>query len=126
MTKILIVDDEPGMRLLMEQSLEDLEDRGVELFTSANGEEAIEFIKNERPSLVILDVMLPGINGFEVCDFAKNVLAIKDVYVLMLTAKGQDFDKQRGRDVGVDFYMTKPFNPDDIVKKIVDVLRIEM
>ncbi|MDR4499758.1 MAG: response regulator [Candidatus Scalindua sp.] len=126
MPKILIVDDEPGMRLLLEQSLEELEEGGVELFTSSNGDEAVEFIRNERPSLVLLDVMLPGKNGFEVCDEVKNKLGMKNVYVLMLTAKGQDFDKQRGLNVGVDSYMTKPFDPDDVVKKIVDVLRLEI
>lgn len=126
MAKILIVDDEPGMRLLLEQTLEELEDRGVELLTACNGEDAVESIKTEKPLLVLLDVMLPGMNGFEVCNFIKNKLGIKDTYILMLTAKGQEIDKQMGKDAGVDYYMTKPFNPDDIVNKAVEILGIEI
>ncbi len=125
-TKILIVDDEPGMRILLEQTLEEFEDKGVELLTACNGKEAVESIRTEKPVLVLLDVMMPGMNGFEVCNTVKNELGIKDIYILMLTAKGQEFDKQMGKDVGVDCYMTKPFNPDDIVKKTVEILGIEM
>ncbi|MDR4505634.1 MAG: response regulator [Candidatus Scalindua sp.] len=122
MEKILIVDDEPGMRMLLEQTLEDIEEKGVELLTACNGEEAIGHIKSERPSLVFLDVMMPGMDGFEVCDRVKNEFGMKNIYILMLTAKGQDVDKKKGKEVGVDFYMTKPFDPDDIVKKALQVL----
>ncbi len=125
MPKVLIVDDEPGMRILLEQTLEDLEDKGVELLTASNGKEAVEYIKRERPSVVLLDVMMPEMNGFEVCKVVKKELGIKDIYILMLTAKGQKIDKQMGEDVCVDDYMTKPFNPDDIVKKVAEVLGIE-
>ncbi len=126
MAKILIADDEPGMRILLEQTLEDLEDKGVELLVACNGKEAVECIKRERPLVVLLDVMMPEMNGFEVCKVVKKELGIKSVYILMLTAKGQEIDKQMGKDVGVDDYMTKPFNPDDIVEKVVEVLGIEI
>ncbi|MHC4267237.1 MAG: response regulator transcription factor [Planctomycetota bacterium] len=126
MAKILIADDEPGMRILLEQTLEDFEDRGVELLFACNGKEAVEYIKREKPLIVLLDVMMPEMNGFEVCRIVKKELGIKGVYILMLTAKGQEIDKQMGKDVGVDDYMTKPFNPDDIVEKVVEVLGIEI
>ncbi len=125
-TKILIVDDEPGMRILLEQTLEDFEEKGVELLIACNGKEAVEFIKKEKPLVVLLDVMMPEMNGFEVCKVVKKDLGITGVYVLMLTAKGQEIDKQMGSDVGVDDYMTKPFNPEDIVEKVVEILGIKI
>jgi len=120
--KILIVDDEPHIRLLLEQTLEDLEDEGVELLTAENGEEALEAIETERPDLVFLDVMMPKMNGFDVCNAVKNELQIEKVYIIMLTAKGQEFDKQRGQQVGVDMYMTKPFDPDEVLDKSMEIL----
>jgi two-component system alkaline phosphatase synthesis response regulator PhoP len=122
--RILIVDDEPHIRLLLEQTLEELEDEGVELLTAGNGEEAIEIIKNSKPELVFLDVMMPRMNGFDVCNVVKNNLGIKDVYIIMLTAKGQEFDKQKGREAGADMYMTKPFSPDEVVEKALEVLAL--
>ena len=120
--KILIVDDEPYIRLLLEQTLEDLEDEGVELLTADNGEEALDAIKTERPDLVFLDVMMPKMNRFDVCNAVKNELSIKGIYIIMLTAKGQEFDKLKGKEVGADLYMTKPFDPDEVVKKSMQVL----
>lgn len=120
--KILIVDDEPHLRLLLEQTLEELEDEGVELLTADNGEEALEAIRTERPDLVFLDVMMPKMNGFDVCNSVKNELQISETYIIMLTAKGQEFDKQKGQKVGVDMYMTKPFDPDEVLEKSVEVL----
>jgi two-component system alkaline phosphatase synthesis response regulator PhoP len=120
--KILIVDDEAHIRLLLEQTLEELEDEGVELLMATNGEEALETIKAEKPPLVFLDVMMPRMNGFDVCDTVKNDWGLHDVYIVMLTAKGQEFDKQRGQEVGADIYMTKPFDPDEVLEKAEEVL----
>ena len=120
--KVLIVDDEVHIRTLIEQTLEDLEDEGVELLTTGNGAEALELIEAERPRLVFLDVMLPRMNGFDVCDAIKNKRGLSDVFVVMLTAKGQEFDKQRGAEVGADLYMTKPFDPDELLAKARSVL----
>jgi two-component system, OmpR family, alkaline phosphatase synthesis response regulator PhoP len=120
--KILIVDDEPHIRLLLEQTLEDLEDEGVELLLADNGETALEKIKSEKPQLVFLDVMMPKMNGFDVCNAVKNEFAIPDVYIVMLTAKGQEFDKKKGLEVGADMYMTKPFDPDAILDKAIEIM----
>lgn len=120
--KILIVDDEPHIRLLMEQTLEELEDEGVELLFAENGEAALEIIKSEKPQLVFLDVMMPKMNGFDVCNSVKHVFCIQDVYIIMLTAKGQEFDRQKSIEVGADMYTTKPFDPDEIIKKSQEVL----
>jgi CheY-like chemotaxis protein len=126
MSKILIVDDEPMIRLLLREILEELEDIGVELIAADNGEDAIETIKNEKPELIFLDVMMPKMNGFEVCNIVKNELGLKHIRIIMLTAKGQKFDKQKAKESGVDFYITKPFNPDDIFAKAVEILGINV
>jgi DNA-binding response OmpR family regulator len=123
--KILIVDDEPHIRILMEQTLEELEDEGVELLTAINGEDALNTIKTEKPELVFLDVMMPKMSGFEVCNAVKNELKIQDVYIIMLTAKGQEFDKQKGSESGADLYMTKPFDPDEVLEKSMEILGID-
>jgi DNA-binding response OmpR family regulator len=122
--KILIVDDEPHLRMLIQQSLEELEDEGVELLTAADGEQALEAIQKEHPQLVLLDVMMPKKNGFDVCRMVKHDLAMTGTYIVLLTAKGQEFDRQRGQEVGADLYMTKPFDPDALLEKARAVLGI--
>jgi DNA-binding response OmpR family regulator len=123
--KILVVDDEAHIRLLIEQTLEELEDQGVEILTAENGVDALELIKTEKPKLVFLDVMMPKMNGFDVCHAVKHDLGMSDVYVVMLTAKGQEFDRQRGADVGANIYMTKPFDPDELLAKATEVLGLQ-
>lgn len=119
---ILIADDEAHIRILMEQTLEDVEDQGVELLLATNGSEALEIIQTQKPNLVFLDVMMPKMNGFEVCQIVKQNANTQDVYIIMLTAKGQEFDQQKGKEVGANLYMTKPFDPDEIVKKASEIL----
>jgi two-component system, OmpR family, alkaline phosphatase synthesis response regulator PhoP len=123
--KILIVDDEAHIRMLIEQTLEELEDEGVEFLTAENGEIALEIIQKENPKLVFLDVMMPKMNGMEVCRRVKKELELKDVFVVLLTAKGQELDRQRGQEVGADVYMTKPFDPEIILSKAKEVLGIK-
>ena len=123
--KILIVDDEAHIRMLIEQTLEELEDEGVEFLTAENGEIALDIIQKENPKLVFLDVMMPKMNGMEVCRRVKKELDLKDVFIVLLTAKGQELDRQRGQEVGADVYMTKPFDPEIILSKAKEVLGIE-
>ena len=120
--KILIVDDEAHIRLLIEQTLEDLEDQGVELLLATNGEEALDIIQAERPPLVFLDVMMPEMNGFEVCHTVKREWGLQDVTIVMLTAKGQESDRQKGEAVGADTYVTKPFDPDELLELTEQIL----
>ncbi len=120
--KLLIVDDEDHLRMLIEQALEELEDEGVEFFTANNGLDALNLIKQERPQLVFLDVMMPKMNGIEVCRQVKQELGLSDVYIIMLTAKGQELDRKKGEEVGADLYMTKPFDPDRLLDKATEVL----
>ena len=120
--RILIVDDEAHLRMLIQQTLEELEDEGVELVTAADGEEAMEAVQAAAPQLMFLDVMMPRLSGFDVCSRVKKTLGLKDVYIVLLTAKGQEFDKQKGLEVGADLYMTKPFDPDALLAKARTVL----
>ena len=119
---ILIVDDEAHLRTLLSQALEELEDEGVELLTANNGEEALATIERVKPHLVFLDVMMPKLSGFDVCERTKKTLGLEDVFIVLLTAKGQEFDRQRGAAVGANLYMTKPFDPDTLLMKAREVL----
>ncbi len=113
--KILIADDEAFVRLLIEQTLEDLEDNDVKILTASDGEEALSLAKSEKPQIVFLDVMMPKMNGFDVCKALKQEQDLKNSYVVILTAKGQEFDRRLSEEVGADLYMTKPFDPDEIL-----------
>jgi len=120
--KILIADDEAFIRLLIAQTLEDLEDDGVLVLQAGTGEEALRLAQEEKPDILFLDVMIPQINGFEVCRIIKQELKLDDVFVVILTAKGQDYDRKTGEDVGANIYMTKPFDPDELLELAVKVL----
>ena len=122
MPTVLIVDDEHHIRLLIEQALEELEDEGVELLTARDGAEAVEVVRNHRPELVFLDVMMPRMNGFDVARTVKQDLGLQDTRVIMLTAKGQAYDRQEGLDAGADEYLTKPFDPDHLLAMTREIL----
>ncbi len=115
MASVLIVDDERHIRLLIEQTLEELEDEGVELLTAADGDEALDVVRHQQPDLVFLDVMMPRRNGYEVCRAIKDELGLVGTYVVMLTAKGQVYDREQGLAAGADRYLTKPFDPDELL-----------
>jgi two-component system alkaline phosphatase synthesis response regulator PhoP len=115
MPSILIVDDEQHIRLLIEQALEELEDDGVELLTAPDGEVALDVVRNQSPDLVFLDVTMPKMNGFDACDAIKHDLGRSGTFICMLTAKGQAYDRERGLEAGADLFMTKPFDPDELL-----------
>jgi DNA-binding response OmpR family regulator len=121
--KILIVDDEPHIRILLKQTLEDLEDQGVELLLAVDGDEGLGLALDERPDLIFLDVMMPHLSGYEVCQRLKATDS--EMYVVLLTAKGQAVDKERGTEAGADEYVTKPFDPDYIVERAAAVLGLD-
>lgn len=122
---VLIVDDEHHIRLLIEQTLEELEDEDVELLTAADGDEALGVVENHRPRLVFLDVMMPKKNGFEVCRTIKHDWKLDDTTVILLTAKGQAIDREAGLEAGADSYLTKPFDPDELLAKARSVLGLD-
>ena len=125
MPSVLIVDDEQHIRLLIEQTLEELEDDGVELLTAPDGEVALDVVRNQSPELVFLDVTMPRLNGFDACRAIKHDLGKPDTFVCMLTAKGQAYDRERGLEAGADLFMTKPFDPDELLVRAREVLGLE-
>ena len=124
--KILIVDDEVYIRVLLAQALEDFEDAGVDVLLAGNGLEAWEMAQAERPDLIILDVMMPGLSGYEICQRIKSDPDLSSTHVIMLTAKGQEADRLRSVEVGANEYITKPFDPDYLIGRIAHVLDVRV
>lgn len=121
--KLVVVDDETHIRALLEQTLEELEDEfGVEVHSAADGEAGLELIRRERPQLVFLDVMMPKMNGFEVCRAVMADPALAGTYIILLTAKGQEADRQQGLQAGARRYITKPFDPDEVLGVAKEIL----
>jgi two-component system alkaline phosphatase synthesis response regulator PhoP len=122
--KILIVDDAPYIRLLLEACFEELVESGVKLLFAEDGKSALDIIVQEKPDLIFLDIMLPKMNGYEVCNAVKNELGIKEPYIVILSAKGQEFDRSMGNEVGADQYLTKPFTPQQIIETATRILEL--
>ena len=122
--KVLIVDDEVYVRALLEQALEDFKNAGVELLSVDEGEEAWNTVQIERPDLVILDLMLPGLSGYEICKRIKSNPDLSDIYIIILTAKGQAADRRRGIAAGANEYITKPFDLGHLIERTADVLDV--
>ncbi len=117
--KILVCDDEPYILMALTDAVEM---EGYECVTAVNGKEAVEKAREEKPDLILLDVMMPYKDGYEVCKELKSDELTKDIPVIMLTAKSQQIDIQRGKEVGADDYITKPFKPSTLRKKFTEVL----
>lgn len=117
--RVLIADDEPNivasLEFLMEQA-------GYEVKVAADGREALELVAAFRPDLVLLDVMMPGKNGYEICQSLKSDPATRAVKVVMLSAKGRDIEVAKGLELGADAYVTKPFSTRELVARIRDML----
>lgn len=117
--KLLIADDEDGIRSLVRMTLES--DR-LEILEAADGNEAVELARAHHPQLILLDVMMPGISGFEVCRTLKSDRATAGIAVVMLTARAQDADREEGEEAGADGYFTKPFSPVALMRKVDEIL----
>jgi len=117
--RVLVVDDEP---FILRSLTFVLRKEGFEVLEARNGEEAMESIRRDKPNLVILDVMMPKKNGYEVLADVRTDEQLKDTYIIMLTARGQEVDRRKGISLGVNEYMTKPFSPLKIVERARDVL----
>ncbi len=118
-SRILIADDEPNILISLEYLMKR---EGYEVHVARDGQEALDVMQRERPRLVLLDVMMPGKTGFEVCQAVRADEALKGTLVLMLTAKGRDTDVARGLGVGADAYMTKPFSTQELTRKVRELL----
>ncbi len=116
--KILIADDNENIRDALTYLLED---EGYELVLAVDGADTIRKVRELRPDILFLDIMMPEVNGYDVCRTIKNDPDLKRTYVIMLTAKGQVAEQERGREVGADEYIVKPFSPMEILTKIKNI-----
>ena len=120
--KILTCDDEKHIVRLIQVNLER---QGYEVITAYNGAECLEKVKEDRPDLIVLDVMMPEMTGFEVLDVLKKDPETENIPVIMLTARAQDSDVLRGWQSGVECYLTKPFNPMELIAFVKRIFSME-
>jgi two-component system alkaline phosphatase synthesis response regulator PhoP len=116
---VLICDDEYH---ILESVSYIVRNAGFEAISATDGAEALRLARLERPKVMILDVMMPRLTGFEVCRKLKGDPATRDIHLILLTARGQEKDEQQGRDCGADEYMTKPFSPRRLRQRLVELL----
>lgn len=118
--KILIVDDESTF---LEALQVRLEANGYSVVSASDGQEGLEKAKEEKPDMILLDVMMPKMNGYQVCRELKQNPETKGIKIIMLTAKAQESDKFWGQECGTDSYVTKPFENEELLKRIEEVLK---
>lgn len=116
---ILIADDEEPLRLLASETLQD--DR-YDIVEVSDGNEALVLAQRDHPALILLDVSMPGLTGFEVCQLLKADSATSDIIVIMLTAHGQNTDREQAEASGANFYITKPFSPAQLLKLVDQII----
>lgn len=117
--KVLIADDEPNILLSLEFLMRK---NGYEVFIARNGTEAMDIIRNQRLDVAVLDIMMPDIDGYQICDFIKRNKKFEQCKVLFLSAKSKEVDIERGLSYGADAYMTKPFSTRDLLAKIAQLI----
>jgi len=118
--KIVIIEDEPD---ILEVLSYNLKREGFEVLSATNGTEGLALVSKEIPDLILLDLMLPGMDGIEICSTIKNAPPTKNALIIMVTAKGEESDIVLGLGVGADDYITKPFSPKELVARVKAVLR---
>ena len=118
--KVLIADDEPNILLSLEFLMRK---NGYQVFVARNGTEALDIIKKELPTVAVLDIMMPDIDGYEICTYLKESPDYQHIKVLFLSAKAKESEIQKGLDMGADAYMTKPFSTRALMAKIEELGR---
>ena len=118
--KILIADDNQNIRDALTYLLED---EGYELILAKDGTETLRKVRELRPDIVFLDIMMPEINGYDDCRTIKTDPLLKNTYIIMLTAKGHVAEQERGKDVGANEYIVKPFSPMEILAKVKNIFQ---
>ncbi|GAB4405708.1 MAG: hypothetical protein OHK0032_00290 [Thermodesulfovibrionales bacterium] len=119
MSKVIVIDDEPFILMMIEDKLKRA---GINVITLRESKGALSVIRREMPDLIILDWMMPELSGIELCRMLKADPELKDIPVFMLTAKGQDADRQLGLQCGAAMYITKPFSPKALLDMVNNVL----
>lgn len=118
-TRVLIADDEPNIVISLEYLMRR---EGHEVSVARDGDEALAMIRRDKPDLVLLDVMMPGKNGFEVCQAVRAEAELADIRIIMLTAKGRETDLAKGKALGVDAYIVKPFSTRELAERVRQML----
>ena len=118
--KILIADDNENIRDALTYLLED---EGYDLQLASDGADTLRKVRERKPDILFLDIMMPEINGYDVCRTIKNDPDLKSIYIIMLTAKGQVAEQERGKEVGADEYIVKPFSPMEILARVKNLLQ---
>ena len=121
MARVLIADDQADLLAILAARFRAL---GYEVLEASDGAQAVELAQSARPDIAILDVMMPELNGFQVCETIKEDEKLAQMPVILLTAKSTDADKFWGSEVGADLYLTKPVDPPDVVKAVKDLLQL--
>ena len=119
MSKVMVIDDEPFILMMIEDKLKK---SGLEVITSRQSQGALDFIRRESPDLIILDWMMPGLSGIDICRQLKSDPDLSGIPIFMLTAKGQEDDEKTGLMCGVDRYITKPFSPKMLLEMVLETL----
>jgi len=119
MARILIVDDEPNIVLALELLMKR---EGYEILTVDDGQKVFEVVKEFSPDLILLDIMMPKMDGYEVCQRIRADASLKDISIIMLTAKGREVEKEKGLALGADYYITKPFSTREVIMKVKEIL----
>ncbi len=118
--RILVVDDEEDLVVII---CKVLGYKGYEVITAHDGQEGLEKAKTEKPDLIVLDLMLPKINGYKVCGLLKKDTMYAKIPIILFTAKAQEEDIKMGQEVGADAYLTKPFEPEVLLSKIIELIK---
>lgn len=121
--KILIIDDSPDLLRIVQVCLER---ENYKVFTATNGKEGLQRTYSVQPDLIILDVMMPSLSGYEVCQLVRCDPDLSNTHIIMLTAKGQEADQGRSIEVGANEYITKPFDPNYLIGRVADVLGVKV
>lgn len=119
MQRILIVDDEPNIVLALELLMKR---EGYEIQSVDDGQKAFDAVREFRPDLIILDIMMPKMDGYEVCQRIRADASLKDISIIMLTAKGREVEREKGLALGADYYITKPFSTREVMLRIKEIL----
>lgn len=120
MKKILVVDDDPYILMSLEFLMKK---NGYQVIIARNGTEALEAINTVKPNLILLDIMMPDVDGYSICKHVKSKKELKDIHVVFLSAKTKETDVQKGLDLGASMYITKPFSTRDLMKKVNELMQ---
>ncbi len=119
MSKILVVDDDPYILMSLEFLMRK---NGYDVMIARNGTEALEYLNSNQPDLVLLDIMMPDVDGYSICEYIKSTNKLKHISVVFLSAKTSEADIRKGYDLGASLYISKPFSTRDLIQKIKGLL----